>query len=118
MVAVHRKWLGICFVVVVVVALLIGFVWPLVSIQLRLPRNGAIAHQLVDSLHVRYPGTGFRGVASYESEVVYIRVVGRLDEAKRQDVERWLRRQKAERQIAPVISLRFENDFEKEIVIR
>jgi hypothetical protein len=89
---------------------IVTFVWPLVSIQLRLSRNGKIAQQLVHSLEARFPGINFRGAANYEREVIYISVADRLDEATRLDVERWLREQKIEQKITPQIWLRFEGE--------
>jgi hypothetical protein len=104
---------------VVLVFVVIGFIVPMVSIQLRLSRNGKIARQLAESLTASFPGIRFYGAASYEKEVIYICVVNRLDEADRQEVERWVREQKAEQNIAPEIWIRFENeDLDKEIVVR
>lgn len=91
-----------------------GIGWPLISIQLRLWRNGAIAAQLVESVRVRFPGAEFHGAASYEREVVYISVVGELDPESRLDVEEWLRRLKAEQRIAPAIWLRFPESIGEE----
>lgn len=92
---------------IVALVLFVGIGWPLISIQLRLWRNGAIAAQLVESLRARFPGAEFRGTASYEREVVYIHVVGGLDPDSRPEVEQWLRRLKSEQQIAPAIWLMF-----------
>lgn len=102
----------------VVLALFGGLVWPLVSIQLRLSRNGAIAARLVESLRTRFPGADFRGTASYEQEVIYVSVVGDLDPASRPDVGQWLRRLKAEQGIAPEIWLRFSDTGEGKDTIK
>jgi hypothetical protein len=96
-----------------------GFVWPLVSIQFRLARNGKVAQQLVESLEARFPGAQFGGVASYEQEVIYILVRSRLGEGDRREVAKWLRQQKAEQKIAPRIELRFRDEGAGEdLVIR
>jgi hypothetical protein len=107
---------GLLFILLLSVG--IAFIGPLVSIQLRLARNGKIAHQLVQSLETRFPGIRVRGAASYEREVIYLSVGNHLDEAARTEVERWLREQKTEQTIAPQIWLRFEDDaFDQEIII-
>ncbi len=90
----------------VVLVLIGGLAWPLVRIQLRLSRNGEIAARLVEALRARFPGADIRGAASYEREIVYIRVVGGVGPACRLDIEEWLRMRKAERGIGPAIWLR------------
>jgi hypothetical protein len=92
---------------IVVLVLFSPIWWPLVHIQLRLWRNGAIATRLVESLRGRFPGADFRGIASYEKEIIYISVLGGLRPESRPDVEQWLRALKAEQNIAPAIMLRF-----------
>jgi hypothetical protein len=79
--------------------------WPLIEIQFRLWRNGAIGTELVESLHERFPGAKFRATASYQREVVYIRVLGGLHPESRPDVEKMLLKLKAEESIAPSIWL-------------
>jgi hypothetical protein len=91
-----------------------GIGWPLVSIQLRLWRNGAIATRLVESLRTRFPGADFRRGASYQREVIYIGVRGGLGPESRSEVEKWLRRLKAEQRIAPEIWLRFPDTSAEE----
>jgi hypothetical protein len=114
----HRK-LPVIALIALMASVVIGVGWPLASIQLRLSRNGKIAHQLVESLEAKFQGKNFRGAASYEREVIYIRVGNGLDDADREDVERWLRVQQIEQQIAPEIRLRFEKDDpDKEVIIR
>ena len=93
--------------VLVVLVIFAAFVLPLASIQLRLSRNGALAARLVESLQTQFPGAEFRGGASYEREVVYIQVAGKLAPERRSDIEQWLRRLKAEQGIAPAIWLTF-----------
>src|SRR6516165_9359446 len=80
-------------------------VWMLATISLRLSRNGAIASQLLESLNQRFPGAVFRGGPSYEREVIYITVQRGLDRALWQEVEQFVRAQKAEKGIAPEIEL-------------
>src|SRR4051794_20349285 len=65
--------------------------WPLLSIQLRLLRNGAIASDLVELLHLRFPDAEFRGVASYDREVISIVVVSGLDPKDFPNVEQYVR---------------------------
>ncbi|CEF49246.1 unnamed protein product [uncultured bacterium] len=118
MVSLQRKLPGVALLVLVAVVVT-GVTWPIVAGQLRLSRNGKIAHQLEELLEARFPGIGFRGAASYEREVIYISVVNRLADADREGVERWLRVQQIEQQIAPDIWLRFESDDpDKEVIIR
>jgi hypothetical protein len=107
----HRRLIRLLPGALVLLGVLSFFAWPLVNIQLRLSRNGAIAAQLVESLRDRFPDADFRGTASYEQEVIYITVVGGLNKSSRQDVEQWLRRQKTERKIAPAIWLKFSDDI-------
>lgn len=105
------KWLPIGFVLFVV-----GFfVWQVVTIQLRLWRNGAIASQVAQSLRERFPGVDARGGASYEREVIYIGVYG-VDNRKRPEIAEWLRAHKQERKIAPEIWLRFDYDDDHEVI--
>jgi hypothetical protein len=105
--------------VLLVSILLACFILPLVNIQLRLWRNGAIATRLVDSLRAEFPGAKFRGNVSYEREVVYINVLSGLAPEHRRDVEQLLRRLKAEQRIAPAIWLWFpENIGEAEHAIK
>jgi hypothetical protein len=92
---------------IVILVLFAGVGCPLISIQLRLWRNGAIAAQLVESLRVRFPGAEFRGIASYEREVIYIQVLGGLRMESRSEVEQLLRGFKSEQRIAPEIWLEF-----------
>jgi hypothetical protein len=91
----------------VIFALIGAVAWPLISIQFRLWRNGAVATKLVTSLQARFPEGEFRGAASYQREVVYIRVLGGVRPECRPDVEQWLRRLKVEQEIAPSIWLLF-----------
>ena len=100
MATLHRKLLRV-FSILLVILVIVSVIWPFVSIQLRLSRNGKIAHQLVESLEARFPGSQFGGAASYESEIIYITALNRFDEAERQDVETWLRKQQIEQKIAP-----------------
>jgi hypothetical protein len=101
------------------VFVILGVTWHLADIQLRISRNGKVAQQLVESLEARFPGIRFRGAVSYEREVIYISVVNRLDEADREEVERWLREQQIEHRITPQIWLRLESgDPDKVVVIR
>jgi hypothetical protein len=86
--------------------------WPFVGFQRRLSKNGAIANQLVSSLEVQFPGVPFRGVASYELDVIYISFLQKVDRETRSGVENWLRKQKSERRIAAEIWLRLAGDFE------
>lgn len=97
-------------IVIVVFGALMLLVWPLVSIQLRLSRNGAIVSRLVQSLHARYPGASFRGNTSYEREAIYITIMDGLKAVNRQDLEQWLRAQKSEQRIVPTILLRLSPD--------
>lgn len=89
---------------------LFAFVVPLIQIQLRLSRNGAIAREVAEALQVQFPGPRYNGAASYEKETVYITVWEEVDKARRPDVERWLRAHKAERGIAPKIWLSYGDD--------
>jgi hypothetical protein len=90
-------------------------IWPLVTIQLRLSRNGAAARRLVESLHSRFPNVDFRGAASYEREVIYLTVFDHVDETIRREVEQWLRQEKIEQQIMPEIHLRFLDDASEDL---
>jgi hypothetical protein len=83
----------------------VGFATPLVQIQLRLSRNGALTHQLLDLLESQFSGVSFSGAPSYEREVVYIQIKDHLDQAKREEIEQWLRRRKMEQKVAPEIWL-------------
>jgi hypothetical protein len=114
----HRRWLRFLLIALVVLGIVVFLVWPLVSIQLRLSRNGAIARQLVQSLQARFPGISFGGAASYESEVIYIHVADRVDEPTRRDIEQWLRGQKTEQKILPEVWLRFADDFDDSNTIK
>lgn len=82
-------------------------IWPLVDIQLRHWRNGAIAARLVESLQARFPAARFNGAASYDLEVNYISARSGVDPESRPDVEQWLRQLKADQRITPAIWLRF-----------
>jgi hypothetical protein len=103
-------WIRFLPLEVAAVAVLVFLVWPVATIQLRLSRNGAIARQLAEALHTRFPGADFRGVASYEREVIFISVLNRVDESVRRDVEEYLRAEKTERRIELEIWLRFLGD--------
>ena len=100
-------WIGFLPLAVVAVGVLVFLIWPIVTIQLRLSRNGATARQLVESLHSRFPSVDFRGAASYEQEVIYITVFDRVDATLRHDAEQYLRSEKADRHIEPELLLRF-----------
>ncbi len=99
-----------------IVALIIAITWPIVSIPLRLSRNGAIAADLVATLHADYPGVRFRGSASYEQEVIYISVVEGSDKIDRKDLERWLREKRIDDNIAPAIYLTFSVGFDDQSI--
>jgi hypothetical protein len=102
----------------VVVFVVIGLAWPVADIELRLWRNGKVAQALAGALEVQFPGGGFQGAASYKDERVYIVVANRLDQAVRDDVEIWLRKEKGELHIAPQVRLRFVGDeLGKEVTI-
>lgn len=99
-------WYRRFFPLLVVAIILCGLVlWQLLQIQLRLSRNGAIARQLASSLREKYAGVEFRGNASYEREVVYLTVGEGFDQARLEELERWLRNQKTERGIGAAIWL-------------
>jgi hypothetical protein len=108
-------------VVAVVYALLaylaISLGWMFIRIELRLSRNGTIAQQLETSLEARFPECKFRGVASYEKEVIYINVLNRLDKAKWHEIETWLREEKIEQKIDPQIWLEVAIDSDNIIII-
>jgi hypothetical protein len=107
-----RKTLNI-LICALMAALILGFVWPVVGIWLRLHRNQPIAQRLVRSLQDRFPGMSVGGGASYREELVSLVVRDHLDEKGRNSVENWLRAKKAEQKIAPQIRLRFlEDDVE------
>lgn len=112
------RWPPSLTILLVLLVIAAPFIWTLASIQLRLSRNGAIANRLVESLHARFPGLDIRGVASYEREVLYISVIGHVEEAPRQDIEQWLRGQKDEQKIAAVIWLRVLDDADEVNTIR
>ena len=95
-----------------IVALIIAITWPIVSVPLRLSRNGAIAAGLVAALHADYPGVRFRGSASYEQEVIYISVVEGSDKIDRKDLERWLREKRIDERIEPVLWLTFNGGID------
>ncbi len=121
MAALHCKLLRISFILlkVLITLVIIGVIWQFTEIQLRLTRNGKIAHHLVDALESRFPRSEFGGAASYESEIIYIHVRNHVTEAKRQDIEGWLREQKIEQRIAPRNCLRFlEDKEENDIMIK
>lgn len=116
MITLRRKVL--CFTLILLVNLLvIGFIWQYLSIQHRLSRNSEVTQQLVQSLKARFPESEFRGAASYEREIIYITVMNRLSEDERQDVERWLQKQKIQQKIKPQVRLRIANDLDKEYII-
>ena len=104
---------------VLALGLLAVLLWPIavfVSIQLRLQRNTPVGAQLAAELQERYPALEFRGAASYEIEVIYISVLGRLDPAGRRDVEEWLHARKRELRITPTLLLRYrDEDIDKAI---
>lgn len=106
----ERRWFGRFLLALVLAVPLVTIVYPLVSIQLRLSRNGALARSLVESLNDRFPEAVFRGGASYEREVIYITALGRLEDSRRREVEQWLRDKKAEQRILPEIYLDFSNE--------
>jgi hypothetical protein len=108
------RWQRALPIAVVLLVLFVGFGWPLIDIQFRLWKNRAIAAQLVESLQTRFPGAEFRGIASYEREVVYILVGGGLDPKNRPDVEQWLRQLKVEKKVAPAIWLRYPESMGEE----
>ncbi len=87
------------FLAVFVILVLFVFVLPFIDIQLRLSRNGAIAAQLVESLHIKFPLANFSGTPSYEREVIYIQVGKDLDREWHPEVEQWLRKLKEEKKI-------------------
>jgi hypothetical protein len=117
MAAPYRKLLAIFVIALLAFVIIGGFIWPLVSIQLRLSRNGRIAHQLVESLQARFPKSEFGGAASYEREIIYIQVRNRLNQGERREIETWLREQKNEQKIAPQIWIRFLEDKEDNDII-
>jgi hypothetical protein len=90
----------------------------IVSIPLRLWRNGAIAREIVDRLSVRFPDAHFRGTASYERDVIYITLVSDPKNLDRQEVEAYLRTLKAQRRIAAVISLKYVDDGHSEDAVK
>jgi hypothetical protein len=94
----------------VAVAVFVFVLWPAVSSQFRLSRNGASARQLVESLHASFPAVNFRGAASYEREVIYISVLERVDAPVRAEIEQWLRQEKQKRKIGLEIRLQFAGD--------
>jgi|SRR5579871_236991 len=96
---------------ILIIVIVASVVWQIVSIQLRLSRNRAIADRLVESLHSRFPDITFHGGPSYEREVIYININEHLDKATKREIEQWLRQQKAEQKIAPEIELRFSEDY-------
>ena len=97
---------------VLLVSILLGaLILPVVNIQLRLWRNGAIATRLVHSLRTQFPEAKFRGNVSYERELVYINVLSELAPERRRDVEQFLRRLKAEQGIAAAIWLWFPENI-------
>ncbi len=106
----RRRQMRFAALALAAVAIAAVLLWPVVDIELRLWRNGAIADRLAASLHSRFPAVGFRGAASYKDEVVYIVVFDHVDGPTRGEIERWLRAEKAERKIAPEIRLRFAGD--------
>ena len=105
-----RRSFQFLLLVALLLTIFLGFIWPVIGIQLRLKRNGAIARQLKDALHAQFPTVNFRGAANYESEVVYIMVDEQVEETIRSKIEEWLRNEKTKRAIKPVIELRFDGD--------
>lgn len=110
----QRRWIHVLLAVIVVVFLCGGIAYPLVSIELRLWRNRAIAARLVESLRTRFPAARFRGNVSYEREVIYISVLSEPDPESRPDIERWLRGFKSGQGIAPEIWLLFPDSTGEE----
>lgn len=114
-----NRWMTVVSIVVVAAVFWAAIGWPLLSIQLRLRRNTAIANRIVESLHERFPGAKFRGNVSYENEVVYITAITGLEPKQRTDVELWLIRMKSDQRIAPEIWLRFgDSAWEPENTIK
>ena len=105
-----RRSFQFLLLVALLLTIFLGFIWPVISIQLRLKRNGAIARQLKDALHAQFPAVNFRGTANYESEVVYIMVDEQVEETIRSKIEEWLRKEKTKQAIKPLIELRFDGD--------
>jgi hypothetical protein len=111
----RRRWFYNAILALIVLGLVWGFVVPLLDIHFRLSRNEPIANKLVEMLGARYPGTTFRGGASYMRDEIAIWVVGRLDDLSRKDVEEWLREQKIEQNIKAEIWFRPDLDSEEQI---
>jgi len=92
---------------------------PIVEIQFRLWRNGAIGTELAESLRKRFPGLTFRSGASYQKEVIYITIIGDFDDATLLEVEQCLRAQKAEQHLSQEIWLNNSAwDQSKRILLR
>lgn len=102
----------------VVLSLMAYYACVIVVIQLRLWRNGAIAAEVEEALHSRFPQARFRARCSYEREVIYVRLTAGEDAIDENEVERFLRALKAECRISPDILLKFVDDFEWNTAIK
>jgi len=98
------------------IAILIGVLlccaltWAFASIPLRLYRNGHSADALVASLRIQFPEIPFNGTASYQSEVIYVQALGKIDQTKTSQIREFLDRQKALMRVSPEIRLMFPNN--------
>jgi len=84
----------------------VAFVWPFVRIEWRLAWNQPAARAMAEALTLRHPGLQFTGAASYERDIIYIRVNGQADEATLTDVRDWLATERDRRGLAVRIELR------------
>src|SRR5947209_6068381 len=84
---------------------------PLGSIWLRLHRNQPAAEALAWNLngYLNSKAYSARGKASYESDVIYIQVSGRPDNAKQAEIRDWLAREKFRRGIEARGLVRFRD---------
>jgi len=91
----------------VVIVLVVGLVIPLGEIALRLHLNGRVARSVVDGLQEKYPTARCSAIVSYQRSVIYLRISGISEPARKVEIETWVARFKAEHALAVEFWLRW-----------
>src|SRR5689334_7705484 len=96
--------------------IVLGFVVPIVSIEVNLHLNRQDRQALLEEFRTRHPEIRFTGSESYERRQVYIRAYGVTDQAKQSQIREELMAFKTERKVGAAIRLTFwGNDLPDEL---
>ena len=109
-------WKVGCIVLAVGIAL-IGFIFPLCSIQLRSATNHPIARSMLKELQQQHPTLGFEGGYGYERHQIEIRIYGRAGPEQRAAIKDYLVRTKAERRVTATVRLEYYDRGEEPTAI-